>query len=240
MYDVPPFLKRNKDALLFNADGSLVFYLPELYFERKYATIVGEYVNLLGLLDYTIFDKNGKHNGLKQFNFPTVFLCKPSSIEKVKNTKLTSESEAQDYRLLKFVKGDEVVTSVKVPQMIDNVEEFYKLFTCGKLPTTIPYEELQNYFIENITLNGASYGVTTQLFGIIISEMCRDPNNLEKPFRLTSMKNSNAYKALNIRDIPKLVSPFSAITSERWDESIVNAINNKNKVDSPMEKLLTT
>jgi len=239
MYDIPPFLKRNKDALLYNSEGSLVFYIPEVYFERKYAIISGEYVNLLGVLDYAIYDKNGKTSGLKQFRFPTVFLCKPSSIEKLRNTKLTVESEVQDYRLLKFMKGDEVVSSVKVPQMIDNVEEFYKLFTCGKLPTTIPYKELQNYFTESIALNGSNYGVTTQMFGFVISEMCRDPKDLSKPYRLTPMKTETGYTALSLKDIPKLISPYTAITSENWDEAVVSAIINKNKVDTPMEKLLT-
>jgi len=239
VYDVPAFLKRDKDALLYNNEGYLVYYIPEVYFERKYAIINGEYVNLLGVLDYAIYDKNGKTSGLKQFRFPTVFLCKPSSIEKLKDVKLTSESEVQDYRLLKFIKGDEVVSSVKVPQMIDNVEEFYKLFNCGRLPTTIPYKELQNYFTENIALNGSNYGITTQMFGFIISEMCRDPKDISKPYRLTPMKTETGYVILSLKDIPKLISAYTGITSENWDESIVSSIINKNKVYTPMEKLLT-
>ena len=31
-----------------------------------------------------VFDKNGKHGGLKPFKFPSMFTCKPSEIEKLK------------------------------------------------------------------------------------------------------------------------------------------------------------
>lgn len=239
MYDVPSFLKRDGDSLLFNKEGSLVFYIPELYFERNYAVTVDEYVNIIGVLDYAIFDNKGKHDGLKRFNFPTVFLCQPSEIEKVKNVKLTKSSEAQDYRLLKFLKGDRVVVSVKVPKINENVEEFYKIFTCGKLPTTIPYSILQDYFIENMRLNGGSYGVTTQMFGFVIGELCKDPHDQNKLFRHTNYTDETAYQTVSLVEAPKLISPYSAIVSQNWDEALVAAIVNKNQVDSPMEKLLT-
>lgn len=239
MNDVPKFLKREGDSLLFNQEGELVFYIPEMYFARKYAIIIGEYINLLGVLDYAIFDEKGKHSGLKPFRFPTVFLCKPGEMEKVKNVKLTEHVDAQDYRLLKFKKGDQVVVSVKVPEMVANAEEFYKLFTSGKMPTTIKYDQIQDYFLENIRLNGADYGISIQLFGLIIGEMCRDPKDPGKLFRHTAMNNMTAYQMLNIREVPKHISPFTSITSENFDESLTNAILNNNSKYSPMEKLFT-
>jgi hypothetical protein len=72
---IPPFLKRKDDALLFNGEGEFVFWVPEKFFESQNAVIVGEYVNILGVLNYSINDKNGKNSGLKTFNFPSVFLC---------------------------------------------------------------------------------------------------------------------------------------------------------------------
>ena len=65
--------------------------------------------------------------------------------------------------------------------------------------------------------------------------MARDPNNLERAFRNSS---ANHYKAINIKDIPKFISAYSAITSENWDEAVVNAIENKSTRDIPMEKIL--
>ena len=237
-YNVPKFLKRDGDALLFNQEGQFVFYVPEIYFDRGDAEIKGEYVNLLGILDYTIYDKTGKNIGLKRFNFPTVFLCKPSRIDKVKNLRLKAVTEAQDYRLLIFEKGDAVVVSVKVPQNITNVEDFYRIFLTGKLPTTIPYDKLQNYFVDSMELNGSSYGMSLQMFGIVVSEMCRDPHDPGKAFRHTKITDPMAYRAISIKDLPKYISPNASIASENWDMGVVGAIMNPTTTNSPLEKLL--
>ena len=237
-YDVPKFLKRQDDSLLFAGEGEMIIYCPEIYFDRNDAIVVGEYVNILGILNYAVFDKDGRHNGLKTLYFPTIFLTRPYTIEKMKKIRLTESSEQEDYRALKYKKDDMVVVSTKVPQSIENVEAFYKLFITGHLPTTIDYDKMQNYFIKSMELNGSSYGISLQMFGIIISEMCRDKKDLSRPFRLSGNKNMNDYKMINITDIPKFVSPHSAITSQNWDEAVVGAITTKNMKESPMEKLL--
>lgn len=257
-YNVPSFLKRDGDALLFNQSGQFVFYVPELYFDRGDAQIKGEYINLLGILDYTIFNDDGSNIGLKRFYFPTVFLCKPSRIEKAKklhlkkalkpkvlhNSAVTEEESSddeiynQDYRLLIFEKGDAVVVSTKVPQNIANVEDFYKIFLTGKLPTTIPYDKLQDYFIEAMSLNGSSYGMSLQMFGVVVSEMCRDPKDPTRAFRHTKFTDQRSYRAISIKDLPKYISPSASITSENWDLGVMGAIMNPSNTNSPMEKLL--
>lgn len=234
--EIPSFLKKDKDSLLFNVEGELVFYVPETYFESKMAIIVGEFVNLIGVLDYAIFDKNGKHNGLMPFRFPTIFLAKPGVIEQVKNIKLTKTSEQQDYRLLKFRKGDQVIVSTKVPQLVANAEEFYRMFLSGKLPTTISYQVLHEYFLENIRLNGADYGISAQLFGMVVSELCRDQNDITKLYRHTDM--SKGYQMISIQSAPKYVSPYTAITSENFDASLVYSMMNKSPKYSPLEKIM--
>lgn len=236
---IPSWLKKDGESVLYNGDGYFAFFVPERYFDGKNsakAIIYGEYVNLFGVLDYQLFTNTGKANGpVRCFKFPTVFLTKPTSIEKARNIKLAEWSNAQDYRVLKYEKNAQIIVSTKVPQDLQNVEFFYSLFLGGNLPTTIPYEELYTYLTENIELAGESYGLTNQILGVVVSEMARDPNNLEKAFR-----NSNAkhYTAINIKDIPKFISPYSAITSENWDEAVVNAIENKSTRDIPMEKIL--
>lgn len=234
---IPNFLKRDGDKLLFNGEGQFIFYVPEMYFERNCAIVIGDVVNLIGVLDYTILDKNGKNNGLHLFRFPTVFLTRPSEMEKIKDVQLTKHTDRQDYRLLKYDKGAEIVISVKVPQVIDNADQFYQMFTSGKLPTTIPYDKLYEYFPENMRLNGNDYGINLQMFGIVTSELCRDQNNSKKLFRHTDIKDMTAYRAISIKEAPNQVSPFTAITSENWNESMINAINNKEAGYSPLESL---
>lgn len=235
---VPPFIKRDKESLLFNNDGEFLFYVPEVMFERKIAESFGDYIRLLGVIDYQLISKDGKKGKITPFNFPSAFLTSPSHVEKKKEFQINKYNSPAPYRILHYTKGDKIVLSTKVPQIIDNAEEFYKLFLNGKLPTTIPYDQLADYFIDNINLNGGDYGLDMQIFGIIISEACRDPNNKEKLFCHTDMKDMNAYNFISIKEIPHYISPFTAITSENLDESIVNGITNKAKGHSPLEKLM--
>lgn len=240
-YDIPGFLYRDVEALKFKEkDKTFIFYVPEKYFTTKNAVITGEYVSMLGLVNYEIIDnKSGKSTtGIKLFNFPTTFLCKPTVIEKSKDLQLNKNADPADYRLLKFEKDAEVVTSVKVPEDIINVEAFYGLFMRGNLPNTIPYNEVQNIVVENMRLNGYSYGITMQLIGVLISEFYRSSKDLDIPYRLSGSKDPLDYKTMDIRQIPKHISPFVSLTSENWDESVVGAITTKNQKESPMEKLL--
>lgn len=241
--DLPKFLKQKDDAILFNGDGEFLFYVPESYFSSKNAIIVGTYVHLLGILNYTIVDKSGKTGELKPFSFPSFFLTKPSKIESVKNIQLLKVLEPADYKVLHYSKDDIIIVSTKVPEDIENVEKFYKIWAInGNIPNNIPYNELHEYFTEAIQLNGASYGVTSQLIGILISELCRSTKDESIAFRHSGSNNMTDYKSVSIKMAPKIVSPYSSITSENWDEAVVNAIINKNKYKhtSPMEKILMT
>lgn len=238
-YEVPSFLKRNGDQLLFNQDGEFVFYVPETYFLTKNAVIVGDYVNILGILDYAIFDKNGKPGKLMPFSYPSVFLTKPYTIDKQKDIKLTANSDVQDYRLFRYAKGDQIVVSVKTPQDIKYVEDYFRLLFGGHIPNTVNYTRYVEDIQRGIALNGASYKLNWQVFGIMISELLRDREDMSKPFRNSGSKDMTAYRPINIRQVPKVVSPYAAIASENWDEDIVSALLMKSaRYDSPTERLM--
>ena len=130
------------------------------------------------------------------------------------------------------------MVSTKVPENPSNIEDFYRIFLSGKLPTTIPIDKLQDYMIDNCTYNGESYGVNIQIFGILIGVMARDLNNPNKAFRHTKWTDPTAYRFLPIREVPKYISPSQSITSENWDNAITGAIMNPNDVESPLEKLM--
>lgn len=235
---IPKFLRRKDDSLFFNTDGEFAFYVPEKYFETKNAVITGEYVLVLGILDYVIFDKAGKPGKLKPFNFPTSFLTKPYTIEKIKDVKLTEFSNKTDYRILKYKKDDMIVVSTKVPKDVVNVESFFNLLIGANLSNTIPYDKIQDYIVECGRLNGVNYGITIQLLGVIVSGICRSKYDENKLFRLTDMKSMTDYNFINVRRIPKLNGAFSSIISENWNDALINAIMSDTSKDTPMEKIL--
>ena len=77
---------------------------------------------------------------------------------------------------------------------------------------------------------------------ILMSEICRDPNDISKPFRLSSAKKNKEwtnYIPISIKEIPKYVSPYVSITSENFDDSIVAASMMTNAKYSPLERVLT-
>lgn len=253
-YKVPPFIKRDGNSLVYNGSGQLIFCVPERLFETKCVSVYGSTISLTGIFNYIQLGANGKLVGkVKPFNFPTVFGCKPGKIEqnisgKELNDKYGSFDPKDDYRLLIFNPGDVVVTNVHCTQVVDNVEAFFKLFMVnGKIPNTIPYDKIQDYYDKNIQLNGFDYGVTAQLFGICLSETCRDKDDPSKPFRNGKNidKDMHSYNSIPITENPNYVDPFTSITSQYYDESLMSAVllskedAHKAKNSSPLERVMT-
>lgn len=240
-YKVPYFLVRDGEKLIFNEkDKEFIFYVPEKYFDTSNAIIIGNIVSVFGLLSYQIVDAKGKVYESKLFNYPSSVNTKPYAIEKVKGIKLSKYEKETDYRLLRFRKGDAVILSVKTAQDIVNVEDFYDLFLRGNLPATIPCNEIQNIFQENMKLSGNKYNISTQIIGLVISEIYRSVHDSKVPFRLSKTDDMLAYQTLAVTSVPKGISPFVSITSENWDEGVVGAINiGADGKYSPMEKVLT-
>lgn len=246
---VPPFLKQEGQSLVYNEDNKeLLYFIPEEFFQNtktSIAIIYGEYVSTFGLFNWCIQDKNGKRTDPKPFIFPTIILCKPKSIEKVKEYKLLPNSEALDYRVLHFEKGDEAISQVRVPQDVANCEMFFKIATItSRIPLNIKYDELWKLFIENINLQGNDYGLHSQLFGIISAELARDKKNIERPYRLSNTKSEYDYKVVSVKMLPNYSSPYASLVSEGFDESIMNAVMLSDKEESeipnsPLEKIIT-
>lgn len=246
--NIPSFLRLKDNALYYNGPGEFVFLVPEIYFDRKHAIIEGEYVNLIGILNYAILKKNSDTiiDNLREFKFETVFLTRPGRIEKVRNLKLVDSKPGEDYRILHYTDNgsDQIVVSIEVVQDITNVEEFMQIFVkTGKIPANIPYDKLHEYFLDNIKLNGGNYKINAQKFGIIVSKLCRDPSDINRPYRLSKAINKSMvdYVTISIKDISKIVSPFTSVVSQNWDEAVVSAsiIDPDEIKDTPMERIMT-
>lgn len=247
--DVPSFLKLDGKALLYNGakDTELVYFVPEVFFDNTSKTAIaeiqGQYVSMIGICNWAIVDKNGKVGETKPLQFPTMILCKPYKITKEKDYKLPN-TEPDDYRILHFAVGDEVLSETRVPMMVDNVELMFKLICFNaKIPTTIPYDDLWKLLVENGRLNGFDYGVNYQLLGMLVAGIARNPKNPAEPFRFTDISKQHNYMPMSIRLIPKYISPYTAITSENWDDGIrasvlLSQMPEEDIPYSPLEKVV--
>lgn len=250
---VSDVFKWDGESLLYNRDdgSELLIYIPEIFFDdttkNSIARIDGEFVSCIGLLAWNIISKSGTLGKFKLLNFPTMILFKPYEIDKVKNISLGDNLDPDNYRVMKFRFGDQVVVQQHLPQIADNVELFFKLAVISnKIPKGISYQEGWKIFIENGLLNGINYKLSAQLFGILWSELARDPEDITNPFRLSKTCDSGDYynyKPISIKLTPKYVSPYTAIISEGFDDGIMaaNILSDKSDselMNSPLEKII--
>lgn len=246
-YKVPPFLKRDGESLIYKDDGQMYYVVPEKFFETKCAYEYGQFYGIIGVFNYVRVSKTGAKIGkTKPFRFPTMFMCRPSSTEKkVSGAELDKKfggfDKDTEYRLLIFNKGDIVVKDVHVPEDIEHVEEFFRLmFITAKISNTIGYDHLHEYLKENFNLNGGDYNMTAQMYGILISETCRDKDDVSIPFRNGKNvdKDMHGYKTIPITQTPNYIDPYSSITSQYWDESLMSAVMLDEDKGSPLEKIM--
>lgn len=243
---VPTYITKKNDSVYYTGKGEFLLYIPESYFDKTFAIANGEYIDTMGVLLYSVKESENSDpmKKLKPLKLPTMFTTKPGKIEKVKKLKLLNLDE-DDYRVLHYTNNgeDKIIVSTSVVQDIENVETFYRMFVkTGSIPNYIPYNELQDYFYESMRLNGGNYNTNWQLFGLLISELCRDKNDYSIPYYMSNAYKKgdmHSYKSIAIRDVPKYISPFTSITSENWNDAIIHAINMGEKdVYTPMEKIM--
>ena len=150
----PSFIKVVDESVYFKGSNKkFIFFVPEKYFERNCAIEDGEYIELIGILNYTIVDSESTNytKKIKTFNYPSMFVTKPGYVERARNFQLTNDTDPQDYRLLVYEDNDidQIISSVEVPQDVANVEQFIRLFVLtGNIPKTIPYNKLHEYFLD--------------------------------------------------------------------------------------------
>lgn len=227
---MPAGVRVEGESVYWGAAGEFLLFVPEFFFDNKYAIIDGEYISTMGVLTYAIVQGNGTVGSMRQFYFPYIFTTKPGTIEKVKNYNITENYKA-DCRIFHYTNNnsDKIIVSTKVPQGIENVEELFRLMIrTGKTPNTVRYDEVQNYFIDSMNMAGSSFKINIGIFGIVIGELFKDPTNLSTPFRLSTTidKNMYGYKEISVVDAPKYVSPYASLTSENFDEGVIGALTN--------------
>jgi len=238
------FLSDNGTDIIFNGE-QLEAYIPEFYFKNnKLGEQLGSSLKVFGLFNIRMINK-GKPSKLETFILPSMIMVFPSTIE-YKKLKLIDEQEEEEcYMVLNFFKGGKI-TPNSVSQDATNVELFLDLICGGKLPETIPYNQIIQIWQKNLNLNNINLNVTSTVLEVIVSEIYRNKKKPEETFAKLWGRNPNIsqyeYKRANIREICARNSTFAALTYEDMDAMITSSLNirnyNREETESPIEKII--
>lgn len=243
MNDVPFFLEIKGSTLFPKKGYKVIFFIPEKYFDSKNITTQdGLYLNTIGIFLYNVYKDNKPiYKDNKLFYYPTLFTCKPDLINKVNDLKLYKDDT---YREVIFeTSNSEVVNSIHTIKNAVTAENVLKMLLYGRIPKIIPYEDLYKLINDSALLNGISFNNIAGLEGIIVSELCRNKDDISQQFIKKyesdpKVKNTD-YTFLNIDAIPKYVSAYSSLISHDKTIAIAAALEaNKINDATAMEKIL--
>lgn len=242
-----PFLKEEKigDRTQMTFIGNKCeIYIPTYFFDKgnkkAIAMDLGDRIKVVGLL-YLVVD--GESYLIKM---PTYFEFQFSEMEKRK-LKLTKDIPDEEYTVYILKKGDALQYDVLHVINFEDFELFFnKLISGGKMPPYMNYGDILEIFLNAMDTNGvAGLDVGAVLLEMFLSELYRNKNNMNEPFRLTANeKNGFNGRMINIKKVPQFNSTFTGLTGEDTTMQIVAAIarnrdpNKSKERESPVEKMI--
>lgn len=239
-------------------DGNIVVnvdhaeaYIPADSFSEEdkqssIASVYGEGFRVLGLFNMRVSNSQSENNlrsqPLRTFSFPNMIDTHPSS-NTLETLQLTPDSEPIQYRVLHYIRGDIMMSSL-VPQSGDNAVKFMKAAIGAKIPNTIPYNDLFMTWVDNLDSNGTDAGIPFMYLQAILSELCRSKKDHAVPFRKIYGRdmNNQEYVMTNMRGTAAYSSVFAAQTFEDMGRMLTTSINmtrrGTKQTISPIEKVL--
>lgn len=146
------------------------------------------------------------------------------------------------YFMLEFEPGDVVIESLTVP-MDSNIGYYYYLeFTkYARIPWYINESDLLSVYDEAKFYTGKSMGTSNQAIRVFYSLTCRDPKNLDIPFRYSLQLKDPAVKPriIGINNPGQLLnSTFSRLASGFMSDNIISGILNPDTKVTHLEEVI--
>lgn len=245
MLDKTKFFITGNDAILVNVPY-MEAYIKESFFSRGINNYMGDMLEVYGLFNFRISLKEGiidNKSELYTFNFPSKMTTRPDSISKMQMS-LEKDKEPESYIVLKYFKGNEIITTTEVVESVQNTEICMNDLMNASLLSTVPYDKIFKTVIKNFKINGP-LGVQAILLTTAISQVCRNPKNLSEPFRKAYGKGNVSpmdYKMLSARMVASEDSTYAALSFEDPDymllSSIIRKRTGKKENYSPLEKII--
>ena len=216
-------------------------YIPEIYFNDKFAVDKGSSISTLGLLYFRSYEE-GKEGPIQLINIPATINVQ---VYDSKKEELKIHGRSINVLTLKYMK-DSYLFHQSIQKGREVAETFIKCMMAGKLPNTLNYSQIIDIWWRNIEIAGVNFKVPSKIFELIIANIYRSPGNIKNRFgeyygRQTSPDGYN-YKTGNVRDVVEGLSTFSGMVFEDISRMITTGINNSiEKIEepvSPLEKII--
>lgn len=234
-------------GLLYAKDGKIhcneyvEIYIPKSYFESGFAQNVGASIETFGLCYIKSFP-NGNDGPIKLFNVPTVINL---IIYDFSNTSISIYGKEIDVLALKYPK-DSYIMNQSVVKGREVAESFLATVLNGKLPLTLKYDDLIDFWWRNLEISGVSFKVPSKIYEMVLAAIYRDPSNLKRRYgqKYGSQTNPNGhdYATGNVRSVVRNLSTFSGMIFEDISSMITSGIDNSlNEIqepESPLEKII--
>ncbi len=242
-------------------DGNIIVNVPymeayipfDLFSDAEFKSAIAyefnDYICMIGIFNMRCFESeeevNREATKLRTFTYPNMINTYPDSHSKEKLSLIPGE-EIQEYMVLRYYKGN-IMMEADIKQDSINCEKFIELLNKGKIPSTVPYDDILMLWLKNLQINGVDAGVPALILQVIISELCRDKNDPSKQFRKIVGKNpdiphTNYYPA-NTNIVSAYSSVFAGLTFEKVAEKLTTSINmtieGKEQIKSPIEQVLS-
>lgn len=189
----------------------------------------GEGVTCTGLFNIKFFNNeedDRNKSKLRVFKYSNEITMYPSDRE-VKVLKLDKNMKEDKYLILKFYKGD-IIMSANVEKKSQKCEAFMNHLIQGKLPKGLKYDDLYFSWNKNFKINAVNPGVPAITLQMIIAENCRAMGDMKKQFRKV-VNNPGVslydYEVHNMVDICANSSVINSLIFERFGEMITSSMN---------------
>lgn len=175
--------------------------IPKQNIDSGVATMIDDKIHTFGIFEFESTD------GKDRFacNYPLELILNIFDMDK-----------DEDYFILKYDTDDVIIESMGFIPNAKRANGFMNFLTQGKIVASSK-EDLVDIFRNNMTMNGVSMNVASEIVEAMISEMIRYKKDLAMPFRLVEEQpgvQPDDFSLINIKDIARLSSVFGAISFE--------------------------
>ena len=230
--------KQDESYIFIKPVGEVRLDLDFFLESRRLALMVGDKVEVFGVF-YLYFwnDINDKEEGKKPkkilFQIPAMITMCPSYIE-----------QRNGQCILEFQPGDVFIEQYMVVQTIENQKKVMNMLFNKYIPDSVKYSDIFKLWESCKNVNKINLKSPSSLLELIVSEMCRNPDNPNESFRMFLKKNpngdENSRMLVNLMALPRYLSTFASISSADpklgVTKSIVRQREGEKNIISPVEE----